>query len=186
MSAEDREREESSSRSAPRPAGDRPRIRIRPVRREEVARLWEMLRGLAEYERLTDLLTGTPAMIEAALFGNGPRIEALVAEEAGALLGYAIFYPVFGSFRARWRLWLEDLFVVPGARGRGVGEGLLAEVCRIAGSRGHFSVDWEVLDWNEPSLEFYRRRGARDLGGGWRRYRLDGENLGRMAKSAGE
>lgn len=152
-------------------------VAVRPVLRTDVPRVWEMLRGLAEYEKLTDILTGTPEMINAALFGDGPRIEVLVAEDGDALLGYALFYPVFGSFRARWRLWLEDLFVVPEARGRGIGARLLAELCRLGEARGHFSVDWEVLDWNEPSLEFYRRLGARDLGGGWHRYRIDGEAM---------
>lgn len=167
------------SGSAATPAADG--ITLRPARRADVPRVWELLKGLAEYEKLTGILTGTPEMIEAALFGEGPRIEVIVAEDGDALLGYALFYPVFGSFRARWRLWLEDLFVVPEARGRGVGARLLAELCRIAGARGHFSVDWEVLDWNEPSLEFYRRLGAYDLGGGWYRYRIDGEAMKALA-----
>lgn len=174
MGAEGAER----SAASPGTAG----VTLRTVRRADVPRVWEMLRGLAEYEQLTDILTGTPAMLEAALFGEGPSIEAIVAEDGDALLGYALFYPVFGSFRARWRLWLEDLFVAPEARGRGIGARLLAELCRIAAARGHFSVDWEVLDWNEPSLEFYRRLGAHDLGGGWLRYRIDGEAMKRLGE----
>ena len=76
---------------------------VRTIRPDEVPRVWEMLRGLAEYEKLTGILTGTPEMLREALFGKGPRIEALVAERDGRLVGYALFYPVFGSFRARWR-----------------------------------------------------------------------------------
>ena len=164
------------------PAADAP-VTIRPVRREEVPAVWEMLRGLAEYERMTDILTGNAAMVEGALYpASGPQIEVIVAESAGELLGYALFYPVFGSFRARWRLWLEDLFVKPEARGRGAGVLLMSALCRIATERGWFCVDWEVLDWNEPSLEFYRRIGSHDLGGGWLRYRIDGEAM----KSLGE
>lgn len=159
------------------------RVTVRPARRDEIPRIWEMLRGLAEYEKLTDILTGTPAMIEAAAFPEqGPRIEILVAECGVSLLGYAIFYPVYGSFRARWRMWLEDLFVMPEARGRGVGVKLMAELCRIAIARGWFSVDWDVLDWNQESLEFYRRRGAHDQGGGWLRYRIDGEAMAKLAE----
>jgi len=154
---------------------------IRPIRRDEVPRVWHMLEGLAEWEKMTDILTGTPAMLEAALFAPGSTLEARVAEENGELLGYALFYPAFGSFRAVWRLWLEDLFVRPEARGRGVGELLLAEMCRIAIERGWFGVDWEVLDWNESALEFYRRQGAVDLGGGWKRYRLSGEAMRALA-----
>ena len=87
----------------------------------------------------------------------------------------------FGSFRARWRLWLEDLFVKPEARGLGIGLKLMAALCRLAGKRGWYSVDWEVLDWNEPAMEFYRHHGAHDLGGGWLRYRVDGEAMKTLA-----
>ncbi len=155
-----------------------PSITVRPVRRDEVPRVWQMLRGLAEYEKMTDILTGNATMVEAALFPmSGPRIEVIVAESEGELLGYALFYPVFGSFRARWRMWLEDLFVKPEARGRGAGVLLMSALCRIVIERGWFSVDWEVLDWNEPSLEFYRRIGGHDRGGGWHNYRIDGDAM---------
>ena len=154
---------------------------VRPIRREEVGRVWQMLKGLAEWEKMTDILTGTPAMLESALFAPGSTLEARVAEQDGELVGYALFYPVFGSFRAVWRLWLEDLFVRPEARGHGVGEQLLAEMCRIAIERGWFGVDWEVLDWNESALEFYRRQGGVDLGGGWKRYRLRDEAMTALA-----
>lgn len=165
------------------PVAPGPPITIRPVRREEVPAVWEMLRGLAEYEKMTDILTGDARMVESALFpASGPKIEVIVAESAGELLGYALFYPIFGSFRARWRLWLEDLFVKPEARSRGAGVLLMSALCRIAIERGWFCVDWEVLDWNEPSLEFYRRIGSHDLGGGWLRYRIDGDAM----KSLGE
>jgi ribosomal protein S18 acetylase RimI-like enzyme len=163
---------------------DSARVEIRAIRREEVPRVWELLRGLAEYERLTDFLSGNAAMLEAALFGDGPRLGGLVAIDGKRFLGYALFYPVFGSFRARWRLWLEDLYVAPEARGHGVGQALMAELARIASARGFASVDWEVLDWNEPALEFYRARGARPLGGGWTRYRLEGEAMAKLAGDA--
>ena len=159
-------------------------ISIRAPRREEIPRIWQMLKGLAEYEKMTDILTGTPAMLEAALFAPGSTLEARLAEENGELVGYALFYPVFGSFRAVWRLWLEDLYVSPAARGRGVGERLLAEMCRIASQRGWFCVDWEVLDWNEAALGFYQRLGGVDLGGGWFRYRLKGDAMRELASRA--
>lgn len=157
---------------------------IRPIQREEVPRVWRLLRGLAEYEKLTEILTGDAAMLEHALFGDGPRLEGRVAEDDGTLVGYVLFYPVFGSFRARWRMWLEDLFVAPEGRGRGVGERLLAEVCRIARERGFLSVDWEVLDWNEPALRFYRRVGGLERGDGMLGYRVTGEAMARLADSA--
>jgi GNAT superfamily N-acetyltransferase len=157
---------------------------VRPVAPADVPRVCEMLRGLAEYEKLTDILTGTPDMLREALFGPGPKLEGLVAERDGALVGYALFYPVFGSFRARWRLWLEDLWVEPSERGAGTGVALMAELSRIAVERGWYSMDWEVIDWNEPALGFYRSLGAREIATDWLRYRLDGEALSARAARA--
>jgi GNAT superfamily N-acetyltransferase len=157
---------------------------VRAIRPGEVPRVWEMLRGLAEYEKLTHILTGTPELLREALFGPGPRLEALVAERGGRLVGYALFYPVFGSFRARWRIWLEDLFVEPDERGGGAGAALMAELARIALERECYSVDWEVLDWNQPSIEFYERLGSKRIATDWYRYRLHGEAMKAMAERA--
>jgi secondary thiamine-phosphate synthase enzyme len=115
--------------------------RIRPIGEADVPPVHQLLRGLAEYEKLTEILTGTPEMLRDALFGDGARLEGLVAEREGELVGYALFYPVFGSFRARWRLWLEDLYVEPGERGAGTGAALMAELARITLERGWFSID---------------------------------------------
>ena len=172
----------ADSEAHPEHAGAPPRIR--PIRPDEVARVWEMLRALAEYEKLNDILTGDVGMLRDALFGAGPRIEALVAERQGRLVGYALFYPVFGSFRARWRLWLEDLYVEPDERGRGTGAALMAELSRIALERGFYSVDWEVLDCNTPSIEFYERLGSKRIATDWFRYRLAGEALAAIAGKA--
>ena len=155
---------------------------VRPVAPADVPRVWEMLRGLAEYEKLTDILTGNADMLREALFGKGPRIEGLVAETQGRLVGYALFYPAFGSFRARWRLWLEDLWVEPAERGTGAGARLMAELARIALERGFYSVDWEVLDWNEPAIGFYQRLGSKRIATDWFHYRLAGEALEEMAR----
>ena len=159
--------------------------RIRPVTPGDVPRVHEMLRGLAEYEKLTDILSGTPEMLREALFGQGPTLEALVAEKDGRLVGYALFYPVFGSFRSRWRLWLEDLFVEPSARGTGAGAALMAELARITLERGWFSMDWEVIDWNEPALGFYQKLGSSEVATDWLRYRLSGDALQAMAGRRG-
>jgi len=158
--------------------------RIRPVREADVPRVHQMLRGLAEYEKLLDILTGTPEMLGEALFGPGPRLEGLVAEREGALVGYALFYPVFGSFRSRWRLWLEDLYVEPSERGAGTGAALMAELARITLERGWFAMDWEVIDWNEPALGFYQALGSSEVATDWLRYRLSGEALQAVAGRA--
>lgn len=161
---------------------ERPAIRVRPVDPADVPRVWGMLRRLAEYEKLTDSLSGTPEMLREALFGGDPRAEGLVAERDRRLVGYALFYPAFSSFRARWRLWLEDLFVEADERGTGAGVALMAELARIAQERDLASVDWEVIDWNQPSIDFYQRLGSKRIATDWFRYRLDGEAMKAMAE----
>ena len=155
--------------------------RVRAIERQDVPRVWEMLRGLAEYEKLTEYLSGTPAMLEEALFGSGDRLRGLVADREGRLVGYALYYPAFGSFRARWRLWLEDLFVEPEERGAGTGVALMVELARQVKEGGYYSLDWEVLDWNRLALDFYERLGSKRIATDWFRYRLDGEALERLA-----
>ena len=134
---------------------------IRFARREDLPRLWELLWGLATYERWTEYVTGTPERLDEMLFGPRPVGEALVAERDGRLVGYALFYPTMSSFRTRTMLWLEDLFVEESERGQGTGRALLAAIARLAVERGHARIDWHVLDWNEPSIGFYERLGAR-------------------------
>jgi GNAT superfamily N-acetyltransferase len=158
--------------------------RIRPIGEADVPRVHNLLRGLAEYEKMTDILTGTPEMLREALFGKAPRLEGLVAEREGKLVGYALFYPVFGSFRARWRLWLEDLYVEESERGAGTGAALMAELARITLERGWYSMDWEVIDWNEPALRFYQALGSNEVAKDWLRYRLSGDALQAVAGRA--
>jgi GNAT superfamily N-acetyltransferase len=156
--------------------------RVRAIQSPDLPRVWEMLRGLAEYERLAEYLTGTPALLEEALFGGGDRLRGLVAEREGRLVGYALYYPVFGSFRTRWRLWLEDLYVEPDERGAGTGMALMAELAREVERGGYYSLDWEVLDWNRSALDFYEQLGGEPLAKNWLRYRLVGPALEKMAK----
>jgi len=164
-----------------RRGADTATVTIRAVTPPDVERVWELLRGLAEYENLTDILTGDSASLQRALFGPGDRLRGLVAERAGRLIGYALFYPVFGSFRARWRLWLEDLYVEPDARGSGAGVALMAELARLAIEGGYVAIDWEVIDWNRPALDFYEHLGAHPIASEWLRYRLDTHALENMA-----
>ncbi len=158
-----------------------PAASVRPVTPADVPRVWELLRGLAEYEKLTDVVTGDAAMLREALFGPGDRLRGLVAERAGRLVGYALFYPAFASFRGCWRLWLEDVYVEPEARGSGAGVALMAELARLTLEGGYFALDWEVIDWNRPALDFYEHLGAHPVGTDLLRYRLDGDALAKMA-----
>ena len=154
---------------------------VRPPRRDEIARVWELLNGLAVYEKLAHEVSGTAAALESDLFADPPRIECRVAERDGTLVGYALFFSTYSSFRTRPGAWLEDLFVEPSERGRGTGRALLAEVARVALARGGAKVAWMVLDWNRPSIEFYERLGAERTGADWLEYAVTGDALRRLA-----
>ncbi|HUA74790.1 MAG TPA: GNAT family N-acetyltransferase [Solirubrobacteraceae bacterium] len=159
-------------------------IAVRPAAAQDAALLLELFGELADYEHLRDELTAGEAEIVQALFGERPAAEALIAERGGRPAGYALFFPTFSSFRATRGIWLEDLFVLPGERGAGVGRALLAAVAaRVPEAEGR--LEWAALDWNELALGFYRGIGAR-LMDEWTSLRLDGEALARLAaESAG-
>jgi GNAT superfamily N-acetyltransferase len=157
---------------------------IRPARREDLPRIWELLLGLAAYERLEHEVSGTAEELGAHLFGPNPGLTCVVADAGDTLVGYALVYPTYSSFRTAPTLWLEDLFVVPGERGRGTGRALLQAVARIALERGCRRLDWLVLDWNRPSIDFYARQGARPADGGWLEYGLDLEGMKALAGAA--
>ena len=153
---------------------------VRAVRREDLPRVWEMVRALAEFEHLLDMLTGGVQGMERALFGEPPMLFGLVAEIDGALAGYALYHYTFSSFRTNPRLWLEDLFVDPAARGSGAGEALLAAFVRDALARGCHRVDWDVLEWN-PARAFYERMGAAPSADGFLKYGMDAAAMRRLA-----
>lgn len=156
-------------------------LEVRAATAQDLAAIWELMHGLAEYERMTEIITGTRAQLGEALFGERAFVEAIVAESGGRLIGYALFYPTFSSFRARSRLWLEDLFVEPDARGIGAGRALLASLARLALARGHERIDWHVLDWNAPAIAFYEHLGATHQVADWLTYGLQEQELRRLA-----
>jgi GNAT superfamily N-acetyltransferase len=154
---------------------------VRPARPDDVPRVWEMLLGLATYERMRDEVVGSPERLAEHLFGSPPLVECWVADSGTDLVGYALVYPNYSSFRTAPTLWLEDLYVEPAQRGRGAGRALLSAVARLALERGCAQVGWLVLDWNRPSIDFYESAGARRSEGGWLEYHLDREALGALA-----
>jgi len=156
-------------------------LEVRAATREDLAAIWELMHGLAKYERMTEIITGTPTQLGEALFGECAFVEAIVAESGGRLLGYALFYPTFSSFRTRSRLWLEDLFVEPDARGIGAGRALLCSLARLALARGHDRIDWHVLDWNAPAIAFYEHLGATHQVADWLTYGLEERALEHLA-----
>lgn len=155
-------------------------LTIRFATAEDVSLVHRLIRGLAEYERLADEAVVTEADVRASLFGEKPDAEILIAELDGAAAGFALFFHNYSTFLGRRGLYLEDLFVVPEYRGRGIGRALMARLARLALERNCGRFEWWVLDWNEPAIRFYRSLGARAMDE-WTVYRLVGEPLARLA-----
>ncbi len=162
----------------------RPAVAIRPATRADVPLLHRLIVALAEYERAPDAVTGTPAMLAQALFGERPAAEALLAESRGEVAGFALFHGTFSTWECAPGLWLEDIYVLPEHRRAGVGEALVRRIAALALERGCTRLEWAALDWNEPALRFYRRLGAEVLDR-WLLHRLDGERLRRVAGGNG-
>jgi GNAT superfamily N-acetyltransferase len=139
-----------------------------------------LIRGLAEYERLADEAVATEADIRQSLFGARPAAEVLIAETNGEAAGFALFFHNYSTFLGRPGLYLEDLFVFPAFRGRGIGRALMVRLAQIAVERKCGRFEWWVLDWNEPSIRFYESFGARAMSD-WTVYRLTGEPLKKLA-----
>jgi GNAT superfamily N-acetyltransferase len=158
-------------------------IRIRPAARSDVPLLHTLITALAAYERAPEQVTGTEAMLERALFDGESTAEAVVAERAGAPVGFALFYPTFSTWLCQAGLYLEDLFVPPEHRGTGVGRELLAHVAALAVERGASRLEWVALDWNEPAIGFYESLGAARMED-WELFRLAGLDLVRLARAS--
>lgn len=156
-------------------------IAVGAVHPEEVATLHAMIRALAEYEKLAHLCKGTEADLRMALAGDPPACEALMARLDGEPVGFALYFHTYSTFLARRGLWLEDLFVLPTARGLGVGKALLRAVADVAVQRGCGRFEWSVLDWNTPAIRFYEGLGAAVMPD-WRIARVTGAAIGRLAR----
>ena len=154
-------------------------LRLRVAVREDVPLIIELIRGLAEYERLTDVLRIDQDALCEHLFGEHRYAEVLIAEVGDRVAGYALFFHTYSTFLMKPGIWLEDIFVPAPFRRRGVGKALLARLAEIALSRGCGRLEWSVLDWNKPAIAFYQELGARPVDG-WSCYRLSGEPLERL------
>jgi GNAT superfamily N-acetyltransferase len=152
---------------------------IRTATRADVPTIVRFICELADYERLRGEVEIDERALGEHLFGPEPVCSALIAEDDGRPVGFALWFVSYSTFKMRPCLWLEDLYVVPQARGRGHGKALLRHLARIAVERGHARFDWAVLEWNEPSIRFYREIGARMLTD-WRICRLDGAALRKL------
>ena len=136
------------------------------------------IRGLAEYEHMADQVVATPALLREWIFEKG-KAEVLFAQEDGKEIGFALFFHNFSTFLGRAGIYLEDLYVLEEYRGKGYGKGLLKELARIAVERGCGRLEWWCLDWNKPSIDFYRALGAEPMDE-WTTYRVTGETLRKL------
>jgi GNAT superfamily N-acetyltransferase len=153
------------------------KMRIRPAGRDDTELLHDLIAELADYERLSESVQGDTGLLAASLFDHGAA-EALIAEVDGEAVGYAVLFQTFSTFECRPGLWIEDLFIRPVWRRRGLGVALFDHIAGLACDRGCARVEWSVLDWNEPALRFYETLGATQVDG-WRTLRLEGEALER-------
>jgi GNAT superfamily N-acetyltransferase len=159
----------------------KPVAEIRAARPEDCPVLHKLIHALAEYEKLSHLVVGTVGMLRSELFCERPVIEAALAWEGPRAVGFALWFQTYSTFLARRGLWLEDLFVVPEARGRGHGKALLKHCAKLAVSRGCGRFEWSVLDWNRPAIDFYEAVGATVMPD-WKICRMTGENLTRFGQ----
>ena len=155
-------------------------ISIRAAEEAEVPLILAFIRELAEYERLAHAVTATEADLRASLFGRERYARALFACDEAVAVGFAIYFFNYSTFLGRPGLYLEDLFVRPAARGRGVGRALLRHLAAVALEHGCGRFEWSVLDWNTPALDFYTKIGAARLDE-WKVHRLDGPALDSVA-----
>lgn len=159
-------------------------ITIRAATPDDVPLMMQFIRELAEFERLAHEVEGSEALLREEMFGERPVVEAIIVRVGGEPAGWALFFHNFSTFLTRRGLYLEDLFVRPRFRGRGLGRRLLVELARIAVERKCGRLEWWVLDWNEDAIRFYRSLGAAAMDD-WTVYRVTGEALTRLAGEAG-
>jgi GNAT superfamily N-acetyltransferase len=155
-------------------------VTIEPATEADVPAILEFIRGLAEYEKLSHEVEASEAQLREHLFGRRPAAEAIVAKIGGKAVGFALFFTTFSTFAGRPGIWLEDLFVLPKHRRKGIGRALLKAVAGIAVERKCGRLEWSVLDWNEPAIKLYQKLGAAAMSD-WTAQRLCGDALLRLA-----
>ena len=156
-------------------------LTLRAAAPADVPEILALIRELADYERLLHEVDATPEGLHAALFGPTPRVFCDLAEQDGVITGFALWFYSFSTFRGRHGIYLEDLFVRPAMRGRGIGRALLAGLASRCLREDLARLEWSVLDWNEPALAFYRTLGARGMTD-WIPHRVTGEALLTLAR----
>lgn len=153
---------------------------FRPAAPGDEELILSFIRALADYEKMSDQVVATPELLREWIFEK-KKAEVIFAETGGKAVGFALFFHNFSTFLGRAGIYLEDLFVLPQDRGRGYGKALLKELARVAVERGCGRLEWSCLDWNQPSIDFYRSLGAVPLSE-WTMYRVTGETLTKLAR----
>ncbi len=161
-----------------------PAFRIERATERDVPLILGLIKGLAEYEKLTDEVRATEDDLRRSLFGPNPAAEVVVGYAGDEPVGFALFFNNYSTFLARPGLYLEDLFVLPAWRGHGYGRQLLAHLATLAVERGCGRLEWAVLDWNEPAIGFYKNLGAKPLYD-WTVFRVTGDGLHQLAAQKG-
>lgn len=155
-------------------------LAIRPARPEDAGLILALIRELADYEKLLHEVEATEERLRATLFGDPPAAHCVLAFADGRPAGLAIYFFNYSTFLAKPGLYLEDLFVKPALRGSGIGKALLLHLARLANARGCGRMEWSVLDWNQPAIDFYRKLGATPMND-WTVFRLTGPALAQYA-----
>lgn len=158
-------------------------LSIRPATSADLPLIAQFIHDLAEYERLAHEVRFDEAVLGDRLFGARPYAEVLIGEIDGSPQGFALFFHNFSTFEGKPGVYLEDLFVRPEARGSGLGKALLAALAQIAIERDCARLEWWVLDWNDPAIQFYKKLGAKPMDE-WTTFRVDGDTLRAIAKGA--
>jgi GNAT superfamily N-acetyltransferase len=158
-------------------------LHIRSAQPDDVGLIFGFIRELAEYEKLSDQVVVDPAQLSEHLFGTRPFAEVLIGEVDGAAAGFALFFHNYSTFLGRPGIYLEDLYVRASARGTGLGTALLGKLASLTIERGCARLEWSVLDWNEPAINFYKRLGAQPLDD-WTQCRLTGPALHELSQKS--
>jgi GNAT superfamily N-acetyltransferase len=156
---------------------------IRPATAADVPTILELIRALATYERAPNDVSATEDGLSKVLFAEKPAAEVLLAFENETAVGFAVFFHNFSTWLGRPGLYLEDLFVRPEDRGKGYGRALLIHLAKVARDRGCGRMEWAVLDWNEPAIQFYRKLGAKSMDE-WTVFRLTRDGIAKLADAA--
>lgn len=154
-------------------------FKIRQAKKDDVPDIFDLIRALAEYEKLSHQVTGTVTNLQKHLFGDRPFAESIVAELDGKIIAFALFFPNYSTFLTKPGIYLEDLFVLPNYRRRGIGKAMLSYLGKLAIDRDAGRLEWSVLDWNESAIAFYQNMGAEVLPD-WRTCRVTGEALSKL------